>query len=133
MQWAPTWLARLRAVALALVALVLGVVLFPGTARAQAAGYCSELALSDVAPAPMIPAGPDALAPGDCPSHPSTQAGNQSPWRETPAPSRLDRVEPAWPDLMRWSLRQCSGRSQIEVAVVPIRPGHANGVFRPPR
>ena len=133
MQWAPTWITRPRVVALALAALVLGVVLLPATAHAQVAGYCSELALSDVAPAPMVPAAPDALAPDDCPSHPSTQAGDHLPWREMPTSSHLEPIEPAWPDLVRWSLGPWSERTRIEVAVLPNCSGHANGIFRPPR
>ncbi len=133
MQWATVRLARSRATLLALVVLTLGITLCPAAAHAQVAGYCSDLALSDVAPAPMVPSSHDTLAPANCTDHLLVDIGTPLPWDEAPTFSGPERTERGWPEQFRWSFRREPLSAPFDAVARPSCSGHASGVFRPPR
>jgi hypothetical protein len=133
MQWASVRLARSRAMLLALTVFTLGILLCPATAHAQVAGYCSDLALSDVAPAPMVPSSQDVLRPAGCQGHHLVDVGTPLPWDEAPAFSSPDRAERGWPGPFCWSFRYEPERNPLAAVARPRSADHSSGVFRPPR
>ena len=118
---------------LALAVFTLGIMLFPAAAHAQVAGYCSDLALSDIAPSPMAPSTQDILAPADCQEHQRVESGSPVPWDDAPTFVSPERTERGWPGPFHWSCRREPVRTPIEAAALPSCSGHPSGVFRPPR